>query len=99
MQDIVKSTQMRKLNSQEIKRSFQKIGCAMDARNWGIWFTAVHSSLGLTIPVRLVIPDRSDRSGMTGLTSLVRPELLWTAVNHMPQFLSSMAHPIFWKLF
>ena len=42
--------------------------------------------------------DRSNRSGMTGLTGLVRPELLWTTVNHMPQFLASMAHPIFWKL-
>jgi len=34
----------------------------MDARNWGIWFTAVHSSSDLTIPIRPVIPDRSDRS-------------------------------------
>ena len=39
--------------------------------------------------------DRSNRSGMTGLTGLVRPALLWTTVNHMPQFLASMAHSIF----
>jgi len=26
----------------------------MDARNWGIWFTAVHSSAGLTRPIRPV---------------------------------------------
>ena len=54
MQDIVKSSQMRKFNSQEIKRSFQKIECAMDARNWDIWFITVHSSAGLTRPVRPV---------------------------------------------
>ena len=72
MQDIVKTSQMRKLNSQEIKKSFQKIGCAMDARNWGIWFTAVHSSSGLTIPVRPVIPDWSDRSRPVQLLDLSR---------------------------
>jgi len=53
MQEIAKSSQMRKFNSQEIKRSFQKIECAMDARNWDIWFITVHSSAGHT---RLVIP-------------------------------------------
>ena len=39
--------------------------------------------------------DRSDRSGVTGL---VRPELLRTSVNHMPLFPASKAHSIFWKL-
>ena len=42
--------------------------------------------------------DRSDRSSVTGLTGLVRPELLRTAVNHMPHFLATKAHSIFWKL-
>ena len=42
--------------------------------------------------------DRSDRSEVTGLTSLVRPELLRTAVGHMPIFPASKAHSIFWKL-
>jgi hypothetical protein len=72
MQKIVKSSLMRKLNYQEIKRSFQKIECAMDARNWGIWFTAVHSSAGLTRPVRPVIPDRSDRFKPVQLQDLSR---------------------------
>ena len=40
----------------------------MDARNWGIWFTAVHRSAGLTRPVRPVVPHRSDRSYHTGQT-------------------------------
>ena len=39
--------------------------------------------------------DQSDRSGMT---DLVKPALLWTAVNHMPYFLASMAYSIFKKL-
>ena len=41
--------------------------------------------------------DRSDRSGVTSLTGLVRPELLRTSVNHMPHFLATKAHSIFWK--
>ena len=39
--------------------------------------------------------DWSDRSGVTGL---VRPELLRTAVNHVPIFPASKAHSIFWEL-
>ena len=42
--------------------------------------------------------DRSDRSGVTGLTGLVRPELLRTALDHMPIFPASKTHSIFWKL-
>ena len=42
--------------------------------------------------------DQSDRSGVTSLTGLVRPELLRTSVNHMPHFLATKAHSIFWKL-
>ena len=61
MQDIVKSNLMRKLNSQKIKRSFQKIGCAMDARNWG---HMVHCCAQQC---------RSDQIGQTGHTRPVRP--------------------------
>ena len=42
--------------------------------------------------------DRSDRSVVTGLTGLVRPALLRTAVSHVALFLASMALSIFWKL-
>ena len=67
MQEIVKSSPMRKSDFQEVKGSSQKIECALDAGKMGTWFTAVLSSSGLTRPVRPVTPDRSDRS---------RPELL-----------------------
>ena len=74
MQGIAKLSPMRKLNSQEIKRSFQKIECAMDARNWGIWFTVVHRSSGLTRPVIPVIPDRLDRSRPVQLLDFSSPQ-------------------------
>ena len=40
--------------------------------------------------------DQSDRSGVTGLTGLVRPEPLRTTLDHMPLFPASKAHSIFW---
>ena len=42
--------------------------------------------------------DRSDRSGVTSLTGLVRLELLRTTVDHVPLFPAPKAHSIFWKL-
>ena len=42
--------------------------------------------------------DRSDRSRVTGLTSMVSPKLLRTTVNHVSLFPAFKAQSIFWKL-